>query len=91
MSSRQLARGAQLRRFDGAVLRSGFDDDEFVITTPVSTTRMSFATVRSIAVHGDFVVVRYHGNPITSIYARALFPDEHVAAIRASSRAPSHP
>ncbi len=79
-------RNARLRVFDGAVLRSGFSEDSFVTSNPVTSTRWSYEGVRFV-VRGDFVILRPRGGAWT-IFPRALFPDEALAQIRASNRQP---
>jgi hypothetical protein len=75
-------RGARMRLFPGAVIESGFGEDELVLRGPVSETRLSYRAVRSLVSRGEFVFLQQHGLAVVSIFPRALFPDEAIARIR---------
>ena len=76
MVYQRTVRGARLRLFDGAELRSGFGEDAFVFSNPIASSRMAYRAVQRVDVEEPFVFVRYDGNPMTAIYPRELFPDE---------------
>lgn len=78
-------RGARIRLFPGAVIESGFGEDELVLRGPVSETRLNYRAVKSLVSRGEFVFLQQHGLAVVSIFPRALFPDEAVARIRAHS------
>jgi hypothetical protein len=81
----RVARSAQVRVFPGAVLESGFGEDALVLRNPLSESRISYRAIRSITPRGDFIFMRQHGVPLTSVFPRALFPREAIERIPRSS------
>lgn len=69
------------RIFDGAVLESGFGEDEMVVRNPIASTRLAYAGIKSVTVRGNFVYMRYHGSQVVAGYPRELFPDEAIDRI----------
>lgn len=65
----------------GTVMRSGFGSHDYVISNPMSSSRISYQGVRSIEVHDRFVFVRLVGSPLTRIYPSELFPPEEVERV----------
>jgi hypothetical protein len=74
-----------VRVFPGAVLESGFGEDALVLRNPVSESRISYKAIRSVTPRGDFIFMRQHGVPLTSVFPRALFPREAIERIPSSS------
>lgn len=84
----QMVRGTRVRLFNGAVLESGFGEDEMVIRNPIASGRMAYKGIKSVSVRGDFVFMKHHGLPLVVGYPRELFPDEAINRIlRAQRRA----
>ena len=63
---------------DGAVLRTGFGEGEFVTATATSSSRFAYEGVEEVATDRDFVLIRLTGAPVVRVYPRALFPDDAV-------------
>jgi hypothetical protein len=77
-------RGSRHRLFEGAVVESGFGEDEMVLRGVLGETRLKYRAVRSLEVRGDHVFMQQHGVAVVSIYPRVLFPDDAVRRIRAA-------
>lgn len=74
-------RGSRLRLFDGAVLESGFGEEEMVLRNPIASARLAYAGIKSVTARGKFVFMQQHGVPLLSVYPRELFPDEAIDRI----------
>jgi hypothetical protein len=68
---------------DGAVLESGFGEDEMALRSPLGETRFAYRELRSARARGDFVFLATDGLGGQAVYPRELFPDEAVARINA--------
>lgn len=73
--------GARVRLFPGAVVESGFGEEEMLLRNPLVESRVSYRSVQSLRARGDFVFLRHRGAPVIAIYPRELFPDEMIARI----------
>lgn len=82
----QMVRGSRLRLFKGAVLESGFGEDEMVYRNPIESDRIAYTAVKSVTARGEFVFLQYHGLPIVLSYPRELFPDEAIDRILLAKR-----
>jgi hypothetical protein len=60
----------------GTAMRTGFGRDEFVTANSLSSSRFSYAAVRSVEVYDHFVFIRYVGQPVVRVYPSELFPSE---------------
>ena len=47
-----MLRGARIRLFPGAVVESGFGEQEMVLRNPVSETRLSYRRIRDYTANG---------------------------------------
>lgn len=82
----RMVRGSRLRLFEGAVLESGFGEDEMVFRNPIAAVRISFRGIKSLTARGDFVFMQQHGVPVVGIYPRELFPDDAIDRILRATR-----
>lgn len=78
---RQMVRASNVRLFNGAVLETGFGEEEMVIRTPTSSGRMAYRGLKSVTARGDSVFLKHHGLSIVAAYPRELFPDEAIDRI----------
>ena len=83
---RATVRGSRLRLFNGAVLESGFGEDEMVLRNPIASVRMAYTGIKSITARGGFVFMQQHGSPLFTVYPRELFPDEAIDRILRARR-----
>lgn len=74
-------RGSRLRLFNGAVLESGFGDEEMVLRNPIASVRLAYIGIKSVTARGNFVFMQQHGAPFLNAYPRELFPDEAIDRI----------
>jgi len=74
-------RGSRLRLFNGAVLESGFGEEEMVLRNPIASVRMAYTGIKSVTARGSFVFMQQHGAPLFTVYPRELFPDEAIDRI----------
>ncbi len=77
MNRRNLGRTTQA----GAVMRTGFGEDEFITENELSSSRFSYDAVQSISSVSGFVFVQYVGQPVVRIYPAELFPAEVVEGL----------
>lgn len=74
-------RGSRLKLFNGAVLESGFGEEEMVLRNPIASLRLAYIGIKSVTVRGNFVFMQLHGAPLLNVYPRELFPDEAIDRI----------
>ncbi len=70
----------------GTVQRTGFGRDEFVTANALSSSRFSYRAVHSVDSHGDFVFIRFVGQPAMRVYPRGLFPPDAITRLREAAR-----
>jgi len=76
--------------YAGAVMRTGFGQDEFMTENELSSSRFSYGAVQSISSLGGFVFVQYVGQPVVRIYSAQLFPTQIVDRLeRATAASPT--
>jgi hypothetical protein len=86
LTYRMTARGARIRLPEGSVLETTFDDDDFVVSGPLSVQRIRYRGVQSVHRQGDFVFLRQVGTNVVNAFPGEVFPDEAVDRIRAAAR-----
>jgi hypothetical protein len=77
----QMVRTSKVRLYNGAILETGFGEEEMVVRTPTSSGRMAYRGMKSVTARGDFVFLKHHGLSIVAAYPRELFPDEAIDRI----------
>jgi hypothetical protein len=77
----QMVRRSRLRWFSGAILESGFGEDEMAYRDVVESSRIAYAGITSVTARGDFVFMEQHGVPLVCVYPRELLPDEAIDRI----------
>lgn len=82
----RMIRGSRHRLFPGAVLESGFGEEELVYRNPLAEARIRYQAIKTLTARGDFVFMQQHGVPLMGIYPRALFPDHAVVRILEARR-----
>jgi len=71
---------------EGTVLESGFGTDALVLRSPLSESRITYASITTLKQRGDFVFLGQIGVPLSSGLPRELFPDTAIERIRAAMR-----
>jgi hypothetical protein len=82
----RMVRGSRLRLFNGAVLESGFGEEEMVLRNPIASVRLAYKGIKSITAQGNFVFMQQRGVPLLTVYPRDLFPDEAIDRILRARR-----
>ena len=75
--------GARYLYGDGAVIETGFGEDEYVIRQGGAVSRIAYVSVEWVATRGAFVLIKVAGNRTYSMHPRELFPDDALERIRA--------
>jgi hypothetical protein len=73
------------RVFDGAVLATAFDDESFVLATPVSSARYPYSAVRNVQVLDGVVIFQVQGSAARHIFPAELFPRPALDRLQAAA------
>ncbi len=82
LSYRITLKGSKARLYEGAVLETGFGEDEWVSRTPLAAARTSYRAIKGVSVRGQFVFLRIHGLAQAVMWPRELFPDPAIQHIQ---------
>jgi hypothetical protein len=83
---RQVVRKSRARLYKGAILESGFGEQELVLRNPLASARLAYRGIQSVSARGDFVFLKFYGLSTVAVYPRELFPHEAISWIRLGQR-----